>query len=112
MILKRSGAVYHVDVLDGPLVSRHRPSVDVMFRSVARYAGSNAVACLMTGMGDDDADGLKEILDTGGSTFAQDEESCVVFGMPKEAWKRGGAQALVALDDIPQTLLDEIAKIQ
>ena len=112
MILKRSGAVYHVDVLDGPLVSRHRPSVDVMFRSVARYAGSNAVACLMTGMGDDGADGLKEILDTGGCTFAQDEESCVVFGMPKEAWKRGGAQALVALDDIPQTLLNEIARIR
>ena len=109
MILKRSGAVYHVDVLDGPLVSRHRPSVDVMFRSVARYAGSNAVACLMTGMGDDGADGLHEILDSGGKTFAQDEESCVVFGMPKEAWKRGAAQALVSLNDIPQQLLNATA---
>lgn len=106
MILKRSGAVYHVDVLDGPLVSRHRPSVDVLFRSVARYAGSNAVACLMTGMGDDGADGLKEIRESGGRTFAQDEQSSVVFGMPKEAWKRGGAEALVSLDDIPQTLLN------
>jgi len=105
MILKRSGAIYHVDILDGPLVSRHRPSVDVLFRSVARYAGRNAVACLMTGMGDDGADGLKEILDTGGRTFAQDEESCVVFGMPKEAWKRGGAESLVSLKDIPQKLL-------
>ncbi len=109
MILKRSGAVYHVDVLDGPLVSRHRPSVDVMFRSVARYAGSNAVACLMTGMGDDGADGLKEIRDAGGRTFAQDEKSCVVFGMPKEAWKRGSAEALISLDDIPQTLLNATA---
>ncbi len=109
MILKRSGAVYHVDVLDGPLVSRHRPSVDVMFRSVARYAGSNAVACLMTGMGDDGADGLKEILDCGGSTYAQDEESCVVFGMPKEAWKRGAAQELISLKDIPQKLLNATA---
>lgn len=108
MILKRCGAVYHVEVLDGPLVSRHRPSVDVLFRSVARYAGSNAVACLMTGMGDDGAQGLKEILDVGGKTYAQDEESCVVFGMPKEAWKRGSAQALVSLSEIPQTLLNSV----
>lgn len=105
MLLKLSGAQYRVKVVDGPLVSRHRPSVDVLFRSVARYAGSNASACLMTGMGDDGADGLKEIRDAGGRTFAQDEATSVVFGMPREAWKRGAAEALLALNDISGTLL-------
>jgi two-component system chemotaxis response regulator CheB len=105
MLLKRSGAQYHVDVVDGPLVSRHRPSVDVLFRSVARYAGANTTACLMTGMGDDGATGLKEIRDVGGRTFAQDEETSVVFGMPKEAWKRGAAERLLALQDIAPVLL-------
>ena len=105
MLLNRSGAQYKVSVKDGPLVSRHRPSVDVLFRSVARYAGANAVSCIMTGMGDDGATGLKEIRDTGGRTFAQDEASCVVFGMPQEAWKRGAAEKLVALNDIPGVLL-------
>lgn len=104
MLLKRSGAQYHVDVVDGPLVSRHRPSVDVLFRSVARYAGANTTACLMTGMGDDGATGLKEIRDAGGRTFAQDEETSVVFGMPKEAWKRGAAEKLLALQDIAPVL--------
>ena len=105
MLLKRSGAQYHVDVVDGPLVSRHRPSVDVLFRSVARYAGANTTACLMTGMGDDGATGLKEIRDVGGRTFAQDEETSVVFGMPKEAWKLGAAERLLALQDIAPVLL-------
>ena len=105
MLLKRSGAQYHVDVVDGPLVSRHRPSVDVLFRSVARFAGANTTACLMTGMGDDGATGLKEIRDAGGRTFAQDEESSVVFGMPKEAWKRGAAEELLALEDISSVLI-------
>jgi len=105
MLLKRSGAQYFVDVIDGPLVSRHRPSVDVLFRSVARYAGSNTVACLMTGMGDDGAAGLKEIRDSGGRTFSQDEESSVVYGMPKEAWKRGASEKEISLNDIPQVLL-------
>jgi len=105
MLLKRSGAQYHVEVVDGPLVSRHRPSVDVLFRSVARYAGANAVACIMTGMGDDGATGLKEIRDTGGRTFAQDEATSVVFGMPQEAWKRGAAEQLIALQDISGVLL-------
>lgn len=108
LLVRRSGAVYKVEVLDGPLVSRHRPSVDVLFRSVARYAGGNAVACLMTGMGDDGANGIKEIMDAGGRTFAQDEQSSVVFGMPKEAWKRGAVESLVALDDIPATLLNAV----
>lgn len=101
LLLKRSGAQYHVEVVDGPLVSRHRPSVDVLFRSVARFAGSNACACLMTGMGDDGATGLLEIRNAGGRTFAQDEQSSVVFGMPKEAWKRGAAERLIPLTDIP-----------
>ncbi len=106
MLLKRSGAYYHVDVIEGPLVSRHRPSVDVMFRSVARFAGKNAVGCLMTGMGDDGAQGLLEMRNAGGRTLSQDETSSVVYGMPQEAWKRGASEAQVALENIPQTLLD------
>ncbi|MCP3850175.1 MAG: chemotaxis response regulator protein-glutamate methylesterase [Gammaproteobacteria bacterium] len=109
MLLKRSGAYYHVDIIDGPLVSRHKPSVDVMFRSVARFAGSNAVGCLMTGMGDDGAQGLLEMKNAGAQTFAQDEASSVVFGMPKEAWKKGATDTLISLDDIPQSLLDACA---
>ncbi|NOZ11026.1 MAG: chemotaxis response regulator protein-glutamate methylesterase [Gammaproteobacteria bacterium] len=105
LLLKRNGAQYHVDVVDGPLVNRHRPSVDVLFRSAARFAGTNTSACLMTGMGDDGATGLKEIRDAGGRTFAQDEETSVVFGMPKEAWKRGAAEKLLALQDIAPMLL-------
>lgn len=106
LLLKRSGAQYRVDVVDGPLVSRHRPSVDVLFRSVARYAGANVAACLMTGMGDDGATGLKEIRDAGGRTFAQDEATSVVFGMPKEAWKRGAAEQLVPLGEIASVVLN------
>lgn len=106
MLLKRSGAYYHVDIIEGPLVSRHRPSVDVLFRSVARYAGKNAVGCLMTGMGDDGAQGLLEMKNAGARTFSQDEASSVVYGMPQEAWKRGASEAQIALENIPQTLLD------
>ncbi len=100
MVVKRSGAQYHVDVVDGPLVSRHRPSVDVLFRSVAKAAGRNAVGFIMTGMGDDGAQGLKEMHDTGAVTYAQDEASCVVFGMPKEAIELGGVNEVVGLDRI------------
>ncbi|MFK5983990.1 MAG: chemotaxis response regulator protein-glutamate methylesterase [Pseudomonadota bacterium] len=106
MLLKRSGAQYQVDIIDGPLVSRHRPSVDVLFRSVARYAGRNAVGCLMTGMGDDGAEGLLEMKQAGSTTYAQDEKTSVVFGMPKEAWKRGAAKEMIALENIPQVLLN------
>lgn len=106
MLLQRSGAYYHVDIIDGPLVNRHRPSVDVLFRSVARFAGHNAVACLMTGMGDDGAQGLLEMKNAGAQTFAQDEVSCLVFGMPKEAYKKGATDKLISLEDIPQTLLN------
>jgi len=105
MLLKRSGAYYHVDVVDGPLVNRHRPSVDVLFRSVAKFAGKNATGIIMTGMGDDGARGLKEMLDAGASTVAQDEASCVVFGMPKEAIKLGAAKKIVPLNEIHRALL-------
>jgi two-component system chemotaxis response regulator CheB len=100
MLLKRSGAQYHVDVVDGPPVSRHRPSVDVLFRSVARCAGKNALGIIMTGMGDDGARGLKELHDCGARTLAQDEESCVVYGMPKEAVKLGAVDRVLPLGEI------------
>lgn len=105
MLLKRSGAYYHVEVVDGPVVNRHRPSVDVLFRSVAKFAGKNATGIIMTGMGDDGARGLKEMHDAGAPTVAQDEESCVVFGMPKEAIKLGGVDKIMPLDQIPAAIL-------
>jgi two-component system chemotaxis response regulator CheB len=100
MLLKRSGARYYVEVKDGPLVRRHRPSVDVLFRSAARYAGKNAVGVIMTGMGDDGAAGMLEMHETGAYTIAQDEASCVVFGMPQEAIKLGGADKIMPLGAI------------
>ncbi len=100
MLLKRSGAQYLVEVVDGPLVNRHRPSVDVLFRSVAKCAGVNALGVIMTGMGDDGAAGLLEMRKAGARTIAQDEASCVVFGMPKEALKRGGVERSVTLGGI------------
>jgi len=96
-LLKRSGARYFVEVKDGPLVTRHRPSVDVLFRSAARYAGRNAVGVLLTGMGDDGARGLLELREAGAATIAQDEASCVVFGMPSEAIKLGAASRVLPL---------------
>ncbi|HUW26947.1 MAG TPA: chemotaxis response regulator protein-glutamate methylesterase [Gallionella sp.] len=89
MLLKRNGSQYHVDIVDGPPVSRHRPSVDVLFRSVAKCAGRNALGIIMTGMGDDGASGLLEMRNEGALTIGQDEQTCVVYGMPKEAVKRG-----------------------
>lgn len=97
MLLKRSGARYYVEIKDGPLVSRHRPSVDVLFRSTSQYAGKNAVGIIMTGMGDDGAKGLLEMKQAGAYTIAQDEASCVVFGMPNEAIKLGGADKILPL---------------
>ena len=105
MLLKRSGAQYFVDVVDGPLVNRHRPSVDVLFRSVAKYAGANALGVIMTGMGDDGAAGLAEMRTAGAQTLAQNEESCVVYGMPKEAVKRGAVQHVVPLDCIASEIV-------
>jgi len=100
MLLKRSGARYHVEVKEGPLVRRHRPSVDVLFRSTARYAGANAVGVIMTGMGDDGAQGLLEMKDAGAYTIAQDEETSVVWGMPGEAVKLGAARKIMPLERI------------
>jgi two-component system chemotaxis response regulator CheB len=105
MMLKRNGAQYVVDVADGPLVNRHKPSVDVLFRSVAKFAGANALGIIMTGMGDDGARGMKEMHDAGAKTIAQDEASCVVFGMPKEAIKLGAADQTLALDQIPAAIV-------
>ncbi len=105
MLLQRSGAQYRVDVKDGPLVSRHRPSVDVLFRSSAQSAGANAVGIIMTGMGDDGARGMKEMHDAGALTIAQDEASCVVYGMPKEAVKLGGVDGILPLSAIPQLIM-------
>ena len=99
-LLKRSGSRYYVEVKEGPLVCRHRPSVDVLFRSTARYAGKNAVGIIMTGMGDDGARGMLEMKQAGASTIAQDEKSCVVFGMPKEAIKLGGVDKILPLEKI------------
>ncbi|HUH58613.1 MAG TPA: chemotaxis response regulator protein-glutamate methylesterase [Candidimonas sp.] len=105
MSLARNGSQYHVSVVDGPLVNRHRPSVDVLFRSVARCAGKNAVGVIMTGMGDDGARGLKEMRDAGARTFAQDEASCVVYGMPKEAVKVNAVDISLPLSDIAHAIL-------
>jgi len=105
MLLKRSGARYYVEIKDGPLVSRHRPSVDVLFRSAARYAGKNAVGVIMTGMGDDGAKGMLEMKEAGSVNIAQDEASCIVFGMPNEAIKLGGADYIKPLDQIAREVL-------
>ncbi|ABC81157.1 protein-glutamate methylesterase/protein-glutamine glutaminase [Anaeromyxobacter dehalogenans] len=104
-LLRRSGARYHVEVRDGPLVCRHRPSVDVLFRSAARYAGRNAVGVIMTGMGDDGARGLAELKRSGADTIAQDEATSVVFGMPREAIRLGAADRVLPLPAIPPELL-------
>ena len=105
MLLMRSGAQYHVEIKDGPPVSRHRPSVDVLFRSAAKCAGPNALGIIMTGMGDDGARGLKEMRDAGARTVAQDETTCVVFGMPKEAIRLEAAERIAPLGDLARIIL-------
>ncbi|MBC2605381.1 chemotaxis response regulator protein-glutamate methylesterase [Pelagicoccus albus] len=110
MMLRRSGNRYTVEVRDGPLVSRHRPSVDILFRSVAQSAGKNAVGVIMTGMGDDGATCMKELRDSGAFTIAQDRESCVVFGMPNEAIKHGGVCETLPLDKISARVLAKITR--
>jgi two-component system chemotaxis response regulator CheB len=105
MQLKRSGAQYYVEIVDGPLVSRHRPSVDVLFRSVAKAAGANALGVILTGMGDDGAAGLLQMRNAGARTLAQDEDSCVVYGMPKEAVARGGVQRSVPLSAVSREIV-------
>ena len=105
MMLKRNGAQYVVEVADGPVVNRHKPSVDVLFRSMAKYAGANALGIIMTGMGDDGARGMREMHDAGARTIAQDEASCIVFGMPKEAIKLDAVDQVIALDQIPSAIV-------
>jgi two-component system chemotaxis response regulator CheB len=105
LVVRRSGALYFVDVVDGPPVSLHRPSVDVLFRSAAQAAGPNAVGVILTGMGDDGADGLREMKLTGARTIAQDEATSIVFGMPKEAIARGGVDEVLPLPRIAHAIL-------
>ena len=109
MLLRRNGAQYFVDVIDGPLVNRHRPSVDVLFRSVAKCAGANALGVIMTGMGDDGARGLLEMRKAGALTLGQDEESCVVYGMPKEAVKCGAVAKTVPLSAIAREIQAQLS---
>ena len=109
-MIERSGANYYVSVKAGPLVSRHRPSVDVLFRSAARSAGANAVGVIMTGMGDDGARGLEEMKQAGARTIAQDEASSVVFGMPKEAIARGCVDRIAPLSQITAEILRAVAR--
>ena len=106
LLLQRSGARYFVEVREGPLVCRHRPSVDVLFRSAARYAGPNAVGVLLTGMGDDGARGMLEMKQAGAATIAQDEATCVVFGMPKEAIRMNGVDKVMPLPSIAGGILN------
>lgn len=106
MILQRSGARYYVQVKEGPLVSRHRPSVDVLFKSVARFAGKNSIGVIMTGMGSDGAAGLKMMHNAGARTIAQDENSCIVFGMPNEAIKMQAVEHILSLKNIPAKILE------
>jgi len=110
MMLQRSGANYYVAVKDGPPVCRQRPSVELMFNPVAKFAGANAIGAILTGMGDDGATGLLNMRNAGAHTIAQDEASCVVFGMPKEAIERGGAEKVVPLGDVAKTLLGYAAQ--
>jgi two-component system chemotaxis response regulator CheB len=108
MLLKRSGARYYVNVREGPRVNLHRPSVDVMFRSVAQAAGRNAVGVILTGMGGDGAQGLLEMRNAGAHTLGQDEASCVVFGMPKVAIELGAVEHVVALHAMPAEILKAV----
>lgn len=110
MLLKRSGARYYVEVRDGPLVSRHRPSVDVLFRSAARYAGPNAIGVIMTGMGDDGARGMREMHDAGAYCFAQDQATCVVYGMPNEAVKHGGVDESIPLGAVAERVMRRVGR--
>ena len=103
--MRWQGGAYHVEVRDGPLVNRHRPSVDVLFRSVSHIAGPRALGILMTGMGNDGAAGLLEMRLAGARTLAQDEASSVVFGMPKEAIRRGGAERVVPLSNVAREIM-------
>jgi two-component system chemotaxis response regulator CheB len=110
MVLHRSGARYVARIKDGPPVHHQRPAVDVLFQSVARHAGKNAVGVLLTGMGADGAKGLLSMRETGAHTMAQDEASCVVFGMPREAIKMGAAAQIVSLGDVPREIMRALSR--
>jgi len=112
MLLKREGANYHVQLLDGPMVSRHRPSVNVLFRSAARYGGQNVVGVIMTGMGDDGATGMLELHQAGACNLAQDEASSVVFGMPSEAIKAGAVDRILPLDQLASNVITLCKQVQ
>lgn len=105
MILRRSGARYYVEIKTGPMVHHQRPAVDILFKSTAKYAGANAIGVILTGMGSDGAEGLLEMKNAGASTIAQDEKSCVVFGMPKEAIKLGAADKVVSIEKIASEII-------
>ena len=109
MVLRRSGAMYRVEIKDGPRVQRQRPSVDVLFHSVAVSAGANAVGVILTGMGADGAEGMLKMKQAGAFNIAQDEASCVVFGMPQEAIKAGGVDLVAGLKKIPAAIADAAA---
>ncbi len=106
--VRRTGGFYYVDCLAGEKINGHCPSVDVMMLSVAEHVGANAVGVMLTGMGHDGADGMLAMHQAGARTIAQDEKSCIVFGMPKSAYDRGGAESFVPLDKIAQTVLSYI----
>ncbi|MBN2809008.1 MAG: chemotaxis response regulator protein-glutamate methylesterase, partial [Deltaproteobacteria bacterium] len=108
MVMRRSGARYLVNVKSGPMIHYQRPAVDPLFRSVARYVGANAIGVILTGMGSDGAKGMREMKDAGAVTFAQDEASCVVYGMPKEAVKAGGVDHIVSLDKMAERVLQTV----
>jgi len=108
MFLKRSGANYIVNIRKGPLVNRHRPSVEVLFKSVAKYAGANAIGVMLTGMGADGAQGMLQMKNNGAFNIAQDEKSCVVFGMPKEAIKIGAVNKVESLENIPNLIVKQL----
>jgi two-component system chemotaxis response regulator CheB len=112
LMVQRSGARYLCSLSDGPAVNRHRPSVDVLFRSVARSAGLNAIGLLLTGMGDDGAQGLKEMREAGSPTLVQDEASSVVWGMPGRAWAIGAAERQLPLCGIAAWILERVARRQ
>ncbi len=109
MLLRRSGARYYVSVKDGPMVHHQRPAVDVLFNSVAQYAGGNAIGVILTGMGADGAQGMRKMKEAGARTIAQDEESCVVFGMPKEAIRLNAVDRVVPLERIPEEIVQMVS---
>lgn len=111
-LLKRQGSRYYVEIKDGPLVSRHRPSVDVLFRSAANHAGRNCIGIIMTGMGDDGARGMEELKQAGAPTLAQDEQTSIVFGMPKEAIKRNAVDLVLPLTELAQAMLQIVARMR